>query len=89
MDAKHNAVLLPINGELVPFHVSLIKNYSKNEEGKTTTLRLNFYNPSSGSNLANITFPKINEQVVYIKELTFRSKNGANMAETIKKIKEL
>lgn len=81
--------MLPINGELVPFHISLIKNYSKNDEGKTATLRLNFHNPGSGSNLANITFPKIDGQVVFIKELTFRSKNVKNMAETIKKIKDL
>nr|pir 138K protein - Tetrahymena thermophila [Tetrahymena thermophila]AAS65456.1 p138 [Tetrahymena thermophila] len=89
IDAAHNAILLPVNGELVPFHISLIKNYSKNDEGKTHTLRLNFHNPGSGSNLANITFPKIDGQIVFIKELTFRSKNAKNMLETIKKIKDL
>lgn len=88
VDMKNSAILLPINGELVPFHITLIKNYSKNDENKTHTLRLNFHQPSSGG-VANMSFPKIDGQVVYIKELTFRSKNARNMTETIKKIKEL
>lgn len=31
VDAKNNAVLLPINGVLVPFHISVIKNVAKHE----------------------------------------------------------
>jgi nucleosome binding factor SPN SPT16 subunit len=52
---KHECLLVPINGELVPFHISLVKNCQKIDEGKTYTLRLNFHSISGGgSSLANI-----------------------------------
>ncbi|EGR30454.1 metallopeptidase family m24, putative [Ichthyophthirius multifiliis] len=88
IDIKHECILLPINGELVPFHISLIKNYQKIDEGKTYTLRLNFHN-ISGGNLSNIQFPKNEAQSIYIKELSFRSKNSKNLQEIMKKIKDL
>ena len=47
VDGKAEAVLLPINGRLVPFHVSTIKNVSKSEEGAWTFLRINFIAPGA------------------------------------------
>jgi nucleosome binding factor SPN SPT16 subunit len=44
-DKKHEAVVLPVFGMAVPFHVSTIKNLSMNTEGDMTYLRINFFTP--------------------------------------------
>ena len=43
VDMKNDAIVVPIYGYMVPFHISVIKNVSKQEEGKITLLRLNFF----------------------------------------------
>lgn len=42
MDRKGEAVIIPIFDYCVPFHVSMIKNMSKTEEGDQAVLRINF-----------------------------------------------
>lgn len=39
---------MPISGRPVPFHISTLKNASKNEEGDFIYLRLNFLTPGQG-----------------------------------------
>lgn len=53
IDQKREAVLLPIYGMLVPFHISTIKNATKSED----CLRINFITP--GSTLPNDKLPKV------------------------------
>lgn len=43
VDMNHDCIILPICGVMVPFHISVIKNVSKQDEGKISLLRLNFY----------------------------------------------
>ena len=45
VDRKHESVILPVFGVPTPFHVSMIKNISKSEEGSYTYLRINFFYP--------------------------------------------
>lgn len=90
VDHKNNAVLLPINGRLVPFHVSCFKNVTKHTENKLSTLRFNFQTP--GISTGNIIFPAPNtfgSHPIYIKELMFKSVNGDNYNAIVKDIKEL
>jgi len=91
VDMKHNSVLVPMFGNHVPFHISVLKNVSKHEEGKIVTLRLNFH-VASGSGSQSIAFPDIKNlpnNTAYIRELTFKSVNGKGLNETFKKIKDL
>ena len=44
---KNNCIVLPIMGQHVPFHITVIKNISKHDEGKFTSLRLNFHVPGA------------------------------------------
>lgn len=50
-DARHNAVLLPIYGVLVPFHISTIKGVDSNSagEGEATIIRITFHAPGMAS----------------------------------------
>ena len=77
LDAKRNTILLPINGKHVPFHLYLVKNVAKNEEGSLCSLRFNFVQPQSPGNLV---FPKIVEPMIFVKELVYRSQNKAKFA---------
>jgi len=90
VDMKRDSIVCPINGKMVPFHVSLIKNINKQEEDRNiVSLRINFHLPSSSA-LSTISFPQNTDpNLMYIKELTFKSKSGKNVADVIKKVKDL
>lgn len=91
VDTRHESVLLPVHGQIVPFHVSTIKNVSKNEEGKYFYLRINFLHPGVGIiKDSKYTLPELKEpNSFYIKELTFRSSNPRNLNNSFKTLKEL
>ena len=91
VDTRHESVLLPIHGQIVPFHVSCIKNVSKNEEGKFFFLRINFLHPGAGIiKDSKYVLPELKDpNNFYIKELTFRSSNPRNLNNSFKTLKEL
>lgn len=68
---KHNeAVILPIFGVPVPFHISTIKNVSTSVEGDYLYLRINFFFPGSTLEKGSV-FPT--NEATFLKELTYRS----------------
>ena len=91
VDTRHDTVLLPVQGNIVPFHASTIKNVSKNEEGKFTFLRVNFIHPGAGIiKDSKFLLPELSDPAnYYIKELTFRSSNPRNLNNSFKTLKEL
>jgi nucleosome binding factor SPN SPT16 subunit len=57
VDVKNDSVIVPIYGQMVPFHINVIKNVSKQEdEKKISSLRLNFHVPAAQSG-SNINYP--------------------------------
>lgn len=98
VDMEAEAVIVPINGIPVPFHISTLKNATKSDEGQYSYLRINFHTPqavSRGPNRpdSNPRFPgfAVSEgtSAVFIKEFTFRSSNPLNLNDCLRKIKEL
>lgn len=98
MDAE--AIIVPINGMPVPFHISTIKNATKSDEGKHTYLRINFYLPQSATARTNVRaamnaplFPEFDKKgdmtQAFVKEMSFRSSNPQNLSDCLRKIKEL
>jgi nucleosome binding factor SPN SPT16 subunit len=93
VDTDKEAVLLPINGIPVPFHINTIKNVSKSEEGRHTYLRINFYCPGMG--LGRDVAPAMAAMVQnqphawFIKELNFRSMSSHAIGTQFRMIKEL
>jgi len=83
VDNQKEAVLLPIYGLLVPFHISTIKNASKTDE---QYLRINFNTPVSVVAKQN---DGIEPSKIYIKELTFRVPDERNLNNSLRAIKEL
>ena len=64
IDNRNNAILLPIGGAHVPFHICILKSVVKNDEGKFASLRFNFSLPS---NVGILNFPKFVEPAVFVK----------------------
>lgn len=91
VDMEAEAVIVPINGMAVPFHIATIKNASKSDEGHFTYLRINFHVPVSigPQNRSNYVAKVPNVEKDFIKELSFRSTSPINLNECLRKIKEL
>jgi len=90
VDARNEAVILPIHGQKVPFHVSTIKNVSKNEEGKFTYLRINFFAPGVMLRDSGYFLPEVQSpEAFYIRELTFKSADSRPITNSFRLLKEL
>ena len=89
IDSKNQTIILPIMGRPVPFHINSYKNGSKIEEGDYTHLRLNFNSPGLMITKREELPYESGEDKQFIRSLTFRSKDGARMAEVLKRISEM
>jgi nucleosome binding factor SPN SPT16 subunit len=79
-DDEAQAVLVPINGVPVPFHISSIKNVAKTELGTSGhVLRINFVTPGQG-----ITMDR---KYQYLRELSY--KGDQNLATVHRNINEM
>jgi len=94
VDLEKEALIVPINGQPVAFHVSTIKGIIMPDPDKATYLRINFYT-SSGSitkdtprNMANL-IGNYADRACFIKELTFRSLSQKNLAQVHMQFQEL
>ena len=45
VDMEKEALLLPINGRSVPFHISTVKSITMPEQDRATWMRINFFIP--------------------------------------------
>ena len=82
LDVLNNALWVPLEGQLQPFHVSVVKNLSVQHEGRTSLLRVNFNVPGR-SNRQACEFPKDMSAPVYIQELSFKTASGKDHFENI------
>lgn len=99
VDMDHEAIIVPINGIPVPFHISTLKNATKSDEGQYSYLRVNFHTPQAtvskglGRPDNSPKFPGFaveeGSSIAFIKEFTFRSSNPLNLNDCLRKIKEL
>jgi len=88
VDGKQEAVLIPIHGRLVPFHISTVKNVSKSEEGGWTFLRINFVAPGPSVSSQQLP-PEAADASHWIRELTLKAKVPTNLNNTFRLVKEL
>jgi nucleosome binding factor SPN SPT16 subunit len=94
VDMEKEALLVPINGQHVPFHISMIKNITMPEQDRATWMRINFYIPGSvGGKDVPATVQKLvtkhGDQAVFIKELTYRSLDSKNLTQVNMLFQEL
>lgn len=88
IDMKNDTVILPIGKTMVPFHASLIKSASKTETAPYSFLRINFNIPLTGLN--NLAYNDLGlNQPLFVKELSFKSRDGKNYTNLANSIKSL
>lgn len=88
VDVPRRSLVVPINGQLVPFHVDVIKSVNASQQGDDTILRVNFLTPDTS--LKNRVLPSYaDKSLIYIRELSFRSNDAHNLNRAMRLILEL
>lgn len=95
VDMTNEAILLPINGIPVPFHISTIKSVVlPDPDNRATYLRINFYGAGqsipkdASANIAKL-ISKHSHWATFIREVTLRSIDGNNLTQAYRQIAEL
>ncbi|KAF3327038.1 FACT complex subunit SPT16-like protein [Carex littledalei] len=88
VDSKHEAVLLPIYGSMVPFHVSTVKSVTSHQDNRTCTIRIIFNVPGTAFNPHDANTLKFQGNI-FVKEISFRSKDPRHSSEVVQQIKTL
>ncbi|KAH9319247.1 hypothetical protein KI387_021016, partial [Taxus chinensis] len=86
VDTKNDAVLVPIYGIMVPFHVATIKSVTSQQDGGNSYIRIMFNVPGTGFNanyMPTMKFPSS----IYVKEISFRSKDSRHINQVVQMIK--
>ena len=83
VDPRHEAVVLPIYGQMVPFHVLALKAATSAVEGGHAYVRLAFHHGGSYEPAAR--FPA----AVMLKEVAFRSSDPKHAARVVQEVKAL
>jgi nucleosome binding factor SPN SPT16 subunit len=85
IDKKNFTILLPIFKKIVPFHIALIKNATKSEDGNLTVLRINFITPISQYDFGEIKY----ENPVFIRDISYKHKDNKTITDLMNDIREL
>ncbi|KAJ6808865.1 FACT complex subunit SPT16-like [Iris pallida] len=88
VDQKNEAVLLPIYGSMVPFHISTVKSVTSHQDNRTCTIRIIFNVPGTAFTPHDSNSLK-NQGAIYLKEITLRSKDPRHSADIVQSIKTL
>jgi len=94
VDLEKEVILVPLNGQPVPFHISTIKSIQMPEPDRATYLRINFFCPGAAlgkdvsKNMAGL-ITNHSEQLTFIKDLTFRSLNQRHLGQVFQHFSEL
>lgn len=87
IDQRNEAILLPIYGSMVPFHVAMVKSVtSQQDTNRSCYIRIIFNVPGTPfSDTSSMKFPNS----IYVKEVSFRSKDPRHITEVVQLIKTL
>jgi len=89
VDERNESIILPIYGFAVPFHISTIKNISKNDEGEFIYLRFNFITPGQTTGKKDESMPFEDTSATFIRSISYRSAEHGRFTEIYKSIVEL
>ncbi|KAH7571270.1 hypothetical protein ACOSP7_013668 [Xanthoceras sorbifolium] len=89
IDQKNEAVLLPIYGSMVPFHVATIRTVSSQQDtNRNCYIRIIFNVPGTPFSPHDTNSVK-HQGSIYLKEVSFRSKDPRHISEVVGVIKTL
>ena len=87
VDSEREAIILPIYGHMVPFHVGTIKNVVKDND----YLRINFLHPGTQANLNQMNHVAVAQarNASFIRELSFCIPDQTALTNYVHQIKQL
>ncbi|KAE8728455.1 FACT complex subunit SPT16 [Hibiscus syriacus] len=89
VDQKNEAILLPIYGSMVPFHVATVKSVSSQQDSnRSSYIRIIFNVPGTSFTPHDANSLKF-QGSIYLKEVSFRSKDSRHIIEVVQQIKTL
>lgn len=89
VDQRNEAILLPIHGTVVPFHVGHVKSVSSQQDtNRSCYIRIIFNVPGTPFNPHDSNTMKF-QGSIYVKEVSFRSKDPRHISEVVQQIKTL
>ncbi|KAI5653147.1 hypothetical protein M9H77_30334 [Catharanthus roseus] len=89
VDQKNEAILFPIHGSVVPFHVAHVKSVSSQQDtNRSCYIRIIFNVPGTPFNPHDASTLKF-QGSIYVKEVSFRSKDPRHISEVVQQIKTL
>ncbi|KAF3657988.1 FACT complex subunit SPT16 [Capsicum annuum] len=89
VDQKNEAILLPIYGTMVPFHVATVKTVSSQQDtNRNCYIRIIFNVPGTPFTPVDANAVK-NQSSIHLKEVSFRSKDPRHISEVVQLIKTL
>lgn len=88
VDQKNEAVLLPVYGLLVPFHIATVKSVSSQQDGGHSYIRIIFNVPGAGFGPNDVPTQKF-PRSIYVKEVSFRSNDTRHSYQVVQLIKTL
>ncbi|RAL39897.1 hypothetical protein DM860_008037 [Cuscuta australis] len=90
VDQKNEALLLPIYGNMVPFHVSTVKTVtSQSDTNRNCYIRIIFNVPGMPFAPSDVSAVPKNQSAIYLKEVSYRSKDSRHISEVVQMIKTL
>ncbi|KAK4427570.1 FACT complex subunit SPT16 [Sesamum alatum] len=89
VDQKNEAILLPIYGKMVPFHIATVKTVSSQQDtSRTCYIRIIFNVPGAPFSQHDPNLQKFHDSI-YVKEVSFHSKDPRHISEVVQLIKTL
>ncbi|GMP39846.1 hypothetical protein CsSME_00010531 [Camellia sinensis var. sinensis] len=89
IDQRNEAILLPIYGSMVPFHVAMLKSVSSQQDtNRSCYIQIIFKVPGTPFNPHDTNSLKFHSSI-YVKEVSFRSKDPRHISEVVQLIKTL
>uniref|UniRef100_A0A803KN45 FACT complex subunit n=2 Tax=Chenopodium quinoa TaxID=63459 RepID=A0A803KN45_CHEQI len=89
VDQKNEAILLPIYGSMVPFHIATVKTItSQSDTNRNCYVRIIFNVPGTPFSPHDANSLK-NQGAIFVKEVSFRSKDPRHVNEVVAQIKTL
>ncbi|KZV47398.1 hypothetical protein F511_07812 [Dorcoceras hygrometricum] len=89
IDQKNEAILLPLYGRMVPFHIATVKSVSSQQDtSRTCYIRIMFNVPGAPFSQNDANLQKFQDSI-YVKEVSFHSKDPRHISEVVQLIKTL
>ncbi|XRB18595.1 FACT complex subunit [Pseudoscourfieldia marina] len=90
VDSRHESILLPIMGQVVPFHISMVKNITQHSEQDFSYIRIVFQTPNvTGSPVAGFPWAQKHPDLTYIREINYKCIDSRHATKVLSDVKML